>query len=154
MSGGILSWGDFVLGGILSRGILSGGFCPGGFCPDTTLHRGSRRESERKQRLILPFSPSYTKLFRTHTLYQGGGGGGGDLDPTISSTLGCTYLKFCKVLEIPFKVSENTKFVKNPLYGYQWQLFDNMVLFANNCQNEYEKQVFFKCSQKPQIRRC
>ena len=31
MSRGILSWGDFVLGGILSRGILSGGFCPGGF---------------------------------------------------------------------------------------------------------------------------
>ena len=29
-----------------------------------------------------------------------------------------------------------------------------MVLFTNNCQNEYEKQVFFKCSQKPQIRRC
>ena len=28
---GILSWGDFVLGGILSIGILSGGFCPGGF---------------------------------------------------------------------------------------------------------------------------
>ena len=31
MSRGILSWGDFVLGGILSRGILSGGFCPGDF---------------------------------------------------------------------------------------------------------------------------
>ena len=29
-----------------------------------------------------------------------------------------------------------------------------MVLFANNCQNEYEKQVFFKCSNKPQKRRC
>ena len=43
----------------------------------------------------------------------------GHLDPpTISSTLGCTNLKFCKVLEIPFKVSENTRFVKNILYGY------------------------------------
>ena len=30
----------------------------------------------------------------------------------------CTNLKFCKVLEIPFKVSENTRFVKNLLYGY------------------------------------
>ena len=61
------------------------------------------------------FNPSYTKLFRTHTLYQGGGGGGGGhLDPpTISSTLDCTNLKFCKVLDIPFKVSENTRFVKN-----------------------------------------
>ena len=33
-------------------------------------------------------------------------------------------------------------------------MFDNMVLFANNCQNDYEKQVIFKCSRKPQIRRC
>ena len=38
--------------------------------------------------------------------------------PTISSTLGCTNLKFCKVVEIPFKVSENTRFVQNLLYGY------------------------------------
>ena len=29
-----------------------------------------------------------------------------------------------------------------------------MVLFANNCQNEYEKQVFLNYSHKPQIRRC
>ena len=38
--------------------------------------------------------------------------------PTISPTLCCTSLKFCKVSEILFKVSENTKFVKNLLYGY------------------------------------
>ena len=49
------------------------------------------------------------------TLYtKGVGGGGGHLDPpTISSTLDCTNLKFCKVLDIPFKVLENTRFVKN-----------------------------------------
>ena len=35
-----------------------------------------------------------------------------------------------------------------------WQLFDNMMLFAKNYQNDYEKLVIFKCSQKPQIRRC
>ena len=29
-----------------------------------------------------------------------------------------------------------------------------MVLFTNNSQNEYKKQVFFKCIQKPQIRKC
>ena len=40
------------------------------------------------------------------------------IPPTISSTLGCTNVKFCKILEIPFKVSENTRFVKNLLYGY------------------------------------
>ena len=69
---------------------------------------------------ILDLNPSYTKLFRTHTLYQGGAGGGGVIwtYPTISSTLGCTNVKFCKVLEIPFKISENTRFVKNLLYGY------------------------------------
>ena len=33
-------------------------------------------------------------------------------------------------------------------------MFDNMVLFVNNCQNDYENQVIFKCSRKPQIRRC
>ena len=38
--------------------------------------------------------------------------------PIISSTLHCTSLKFCKVLDIPFKISENTRFVKNLLYGY------------------------------------
>ena len=36
--------------------------------------------------------------------------------PTISSTLDCTNLKFCKVLDIPFKVSKNTRFVKRLLY--------------------------------------
>ena len=48
------------------------------------------------------------------TLYTKGGGGGGEGPsgpPTISSTLGCTNLKFCKVLE-------NTRFVKDLLYGY------------------------------------
>ena len=32
--------------------------------------------------------------------------------PTISLMLGCTNIKFCKLIEIPFKVSENTRFVK------------------------------------------
>ena len=46
-----------------------------------------------------------------------------------------------------------TRFVKN-FCMVTMELFDNMVLFVNNCQNEYEKQVFFKCSKKPQITRC
>ena len=46
------------------------------------------------------------------------------------------------------------KVCKKSFVWLPWQLFDSMVLFANNCQNEYEKQVFLKCSQKPQIRRC
>ena len=98
-------------------------------------------------------NPSYSKLFRTHTLYQGGGGGSSG-PPIISSAIGCINLKFCKVLEITFKVSGNTRFVKKSFVWLPWQLFDNMVLFANNCQNKYEKQVFFKCCQKPQIKRC
>ena len=53
------------------------------------------------------------------TLYTKRGGGGSSGPPTtISSTLSCTNLKFCMVLEMPFKVSENTRFVKNRLYGY------------------------------------
>ena len=43
------------------------------------------------------------------TLYTKGGGGGGEG--------GHPDLKFCKVLEIPFKVSENTRVVENLLYG-------------------------------------
>ena len=62
------------------------------------------------EKVCLPI-PSY---FRP-TLYTKGGSSG---PPTISSTLGCTNIKFCKVLEIPFKVSENTRFVKILLYGY------------------------------------
>ena len=38
--------------------------------------------------------------------------------PTISSTLDCINLKLFKVLDIHSKVSENTRFVKNLLYGY------------------------------------
>ena len=72
----------------------------------------------KRMDLLTSINSSYTKLFRTHTLYQGGGGGGSSGPLTISSTLGCTNLNFCKVLEIPFKVSENTRFVKNLLYGY------------------------------------
>ena len=47
------------------------------------------------------------------------------------------------MLDIPFKVSENTRFVKNLLYGYHGNcLTDNMVLIANNCQNEHENRYF------------
>ena len=59
----------------------------------------------------------FTLLIPNYTLYQGGGVWSSG-PPTISSTLGCTNVKFCKVLEIPFKVSENTRFVENLLYGY------------------------------------
>ena len=65
------------------------------------------------------YNPSYTKLFRTHTLYQGRViWTSPPPPPTISSTVDCTNLKICKVLDILFKVSENRRFVKNLLYGY------------------------------------
>ena len=44
--------------------------------------------------------------------------GEGYLDPlTTSLTLSCTNIKFCKVSEIHFKVSENKRLVKNILYS-------------------------------------
>ena len=46
------------------------------------------------------------------------GGGGLSGAPTISSTLSCTNVKFCKVLEVPSKASEIEGLVKNLLYGY------------------------------------
>ena len=87
------------------------------------------------------------------TLYtKMGGGGKGHLDPLLSHQH--LNIKFCKVLEIPFKISEKTKACKKSFVWLRWQLFDKMMLFTNNCQNDYEKQLTFKCSQKPQVRRC
>ena len=44
---------------------------------------------------------------------------GGYLDTTTtSSTLSCTNVKFCRVLDIFFKVSETQRLVENLLYGY------------------------------------
>ena len=52
-----------------------------------------------------------------HFRYEGGLSGPPP-PPTISSTLSCTNIKFCEVIEIPFKVLENKRLVKNLLYGY------------------------------------
>ena len=80
-----------------------------------------------------------------------GGGGGVIWTPTISSTLDCTNLKFCKILDIPFKVSKNTRVVKIFLYGYHGNCLITWVLFANNCQKEYEKQVFSNASRNHEL---
>ena len=74
--------------------------------------------------------------------------------PTISSTRDCTNLKFLQGIRYTLQGLRKHKVCKKSFVWLPWQLFDNMVLFANNCQDKYEKQVFFKCSQKPQIRRC
>ena len=93
-----------------------------------------------KSQRVIRFNPSYTKLFRTHTLYQGGGGGSSG-PPTVSSTLDCTNLKFCKVLDIPFKVSENTRFVKNLLYGYHGNCLItrcfSLIIVKTSMKNRY-----------------
>ena len=48
--------------------------------------------------------------------------GEGYLDPhTTSSTLNCTNIKFCKVSEIHFKVSENKRSVKKYFVWLPWQ---------------------------------
>ena len=61
--------------------------------------------------------------------------------PTISPTLDCTNLKFCKVLDIPFKVPKNTRFVKNLLYGYHgyclitWCF--SLIIVKTSMKNKY-----------------
>ena len=64
---------------------------------------------------ILTLEPFlYHAISDPHFIQRGSSG-----PPTISSMLGCTNIKFCKLLEMPFKVSENiVRFVKNPFYGY------------------------------------
>ena len=95
------------------------------------------------------FYPSYTKLFRTpHFIPRGGGGG--HLDPGYY--LINTWLYKRQILQgIRDTLQDLRKYkaCKKYFVWLPWQLFDNMVLFANNCQNDYEKQVMFKCSQKP-----
>ena len=105
--------------------------------------------------MLLPWqhtfvNPSYTKLFRTHTLYQEG---------VIWTPyyLINTWLYKTQILQgirDTLQGLRKHKVCKKSFAWLPWQLLDNMVLFANNCQNEYEKQVFFNCSKKPQVRRC
>ena len=73
---------------------------------------------------------------------------------TISSTLGRYKRHIFQGIRDTLQGLRKYKVCKKSFVWLTWQLFDNMVLFANNCQNDYEKQVIFKCSQKPQIRRC
>ena len=81
--------------------------------------------------LLIPsyFAPTlYTKM-----------GGGGHLDPpTISSTLDCRNLNFCKVLD---KVSENTRFVKNLLHGYHGNCLItccfSLIIVKTSMKNRY-----------------
>ena len=95
-------------------------------------------------------NPSYTKLFRTHTLYQGEGSSG----PLLSQQHLVVQTSNFASIRDTLQGLRKYKVYKKSFVWLLWQLFDNMVLFANNCQNDYEKQVIFECSQKPQIRKC
>ena len=45
---------------------------------------------------------------------------------------GWSGLELTGTLELPLKVSENKRLSKKSLLWLPWQLFDNLVLFANN----------------------
>ena len=88
------------------------------------------------------------------TLYTKGGGGGVIWNPyyLINKWLYKPYI--LQGIRDTLQGLRKHEVCKKSFAWLPWQLFDNIVLFATNCQNEYEKQVFFKCFQKPQIRRC
>ena len=75
------------------------------------------------------------------TLYIKRGGGHLDPPPTISSTIGCTYLKFCRVLKIPCMISENTRFAKRLLYGYHGNCLItwcfSLIIVKKSMKNRY-----------------
>ena len=74
--------------------------------------------AEEVQEIVVSILTLLIPSYFGPTLYTKDGGGG-DLDPSpISSTLSCTNIKFRRVLEIPYKVSENKRLVKKLLYGY------------------------------------
>ena len=87
------------------------------------------------------------------TLYTKGGGGGGHLDPYYLINTWLYQPQILQGIRYTLQDLRKHKVCKKSFVWLPWQLFDNMVLFANNCQNDFKKQVFFKCSQKPQIRR-
>ena len=91
---------------------------------------------------VYQFNPSYTKLFWTHILYQGGGGVIWTPYYLINTWLYKRQIFY--VLEIPFKISENTRFVKNLLYGYHGNCFITWCFSL----------IIVKMLPKPQIRRC
>ena len=80
------------------------------------------------------------------TLYTKGGGGGGGRGssgaPTISSTLNCTKPKILQGIRYTLQDLKKHKVCNKSFVWLPWQLFDNMVLFANKCQNEYENRYF------------
>ena len=101
----------------------------------------------RGWQFILDVDPSHAK--RTHTLYPGG-----YLVPPYY--LINTRLYKSQVLQGSRDTLQGLRKYKvctKSSVWLPWKLFDNLVLFANNCQNDYEKQVIFECSQTPQIKR-
>ena len=64
---------------------------------------GNRKQVHANREQI---NPSFTKLFGTHTFYQGGRGeGGGPCPPAISNTVAPMKVKFCRVFETSLNVS-------------------------------------------------
>ena len=131
------------MGGGYNGGILSGGFCPGGFCPSGILSRGILSGG------FCPggFCPRTTK----------GEEGRGEAVSRRPHYLINPKLYKSKILQgirDTFQGPRKSTVSRKSFVWLPWQLFDNMVFFPNNCQNVYEKQVIFKCFQKPQISRC
>ena len=104
------------------------------------------------------FQLNLTLLIQSYfgpTLYTNGGGG--HLPPPPPHYLINTSLYKPQILQgirDTLQGLRKDKVCKKSFVWLPWQLFENMVLFANNCQNESEKQVFFKCCQTPKIGRC
>ena len=77
--------------------------------------------------------------------------------PPLSHQPKCKILYKRKILQgirDTFQGLRKSKVSRKSFVWLSWQLFDNMVLFTNNCQNVYENEVIFKCFQKPQISKC
>ena len=63
-------------------------------------------------------NPSYSKLFRTHTKEGAVSRTPYPPPPTILSALCFINVKFCRILEMPLKVSENYRLLNTLLFGY------------------------------------
>ena len=95
-----------------------------------------------------------TSYFGPTHYTKGGGGGVISIPSTISSTLTCTNVKFCKLLEIPFKVSESQRLVENFLYGYHGDCYIRWCFSLIFVKMFTTNRKFSKCFHKSQISRC
>ena len=84
-------------------------------------------------------NPSYTKLFRTYTLTKGGRSSG---PPYFLINTWLYIPQILQGIRDTLQGLRKHKVCKKSFVWLPWQLFDNIVLFTNNCQVSMKNRYF------------